>query len=129
MERAAFYDALAPGPNRLKGFVMQLSGSPGDAAARIRENALCKGTFSSLCMPEIEQPMQKYEASANVEERTRLLNEIQAYLLDNYLIIPVARQALLHVLGPRIANQAESIEGAIPQYVYIGPYEEIEVKD
>jgi peptide/nickel transport system substrate-binding protein len=129
MERAAFYDALAPGPNRLKGFVIQLSGSPGDAAARIRENALCKGAFSSICMPEIEEPMKKYEASSNVEERTKLLNDVQTYLLDNYLIIPILRQALLNVLGPRIANKAEDIEGAIPQYVYLGPYEDLEIKD
>jgi peptide/nickel transport system substrate-binding protein len=129
MERAAFYEALAPGANRLKGFVIQLSGSPGDAAARIRENALCKGTFSGICMPEIEQPMQKYEASTNVEERTKILNEVQTHLLDQYLIIPVLRQALINCLGPRIANKAEDIEGAIPQYVYIGPYEDIELKD
>jgi len=129
MERAAFYDALAPGPNRIKGFVIQLSGSPGDAAARIRENALCKGGFSGICMPEIEEPMKKYEASANPEERTKLLNDIQAYLLDNYLIIPVVRQSLMHVLGPRIANKSEEVEGAIPQYVYLGPYEDLQVKD
>jgi peptide/nickel transport system substrate-binding protein len=129
MERAAFYDALAPGPNRLKGFVIQLSGSPGDAAARIRENALCKGAFSSLCMPEIEQQMQKYETSSNPDERTKILNEVQTSLLDNYFIIPILRQALLNVLGPRIANKTEEVEGAIPQYVYLGPYEDLEVKD
>jgi peptide/nickel transport system substrate-binding protein len=129
MERAAFYDALAPGPNRLKGFIIALSGSPGDAAARIRENALCKGAFSGICLPDVEQPMQKYEASSNPEERTKLLNDIQTYLLDNYLLIPILRQALLNVLGPRIANKAEDIEGAIPQYVYLGPYEDVEIKD
>jgi peptide/nickel transport system substrate-binding protein len=128
MERAAFYDALRPGDTRLKGLVIQLSGSPGDAAARIRENALCKGTFSSLCMPEIEEPMAKYEASTNVEERTKILNEIQANLLDQYYIIPVLRQAFINCLGPRIANKAEDIEGAIPQYVYLGPYEDVELK-
>ena len=42
---------------------------------------------------------------------------------------PVVRQALIHCLGPRIANKPEEIEGAIPQYVYIGPYEDIELKD
>jgi len=73
--------------------------------------------------------MKKYEASANIEERTKLLNDIQAYLLDNYLIIPVLRQSLMHVLGPRIANKSEEVEGAIPQYVYLGPYEDLQVKD
>jgi peptide/nickel transport system substrate-binding protein len=129
MERAAFYDALAPGPNKLKGLVIQLSGAPGDAASRVRENALCKGTFSSLCLPEIEEPMMKYDSSTNPEERTKLLNDVQAYLLDNYLIIPVLRQAFTNVLGPRIANKAEDIEGAIPQYVYLGPYEDVELKE
>ena len=33
-EERAFYDALAPGPNKLKGLVIQLSGAPGDAASR-----------------------------------------------------------------------------------------------
>ena len=129
MERAAFYDALKPGPDRLKGLIIQLSGSPGDAAARIRENALCSGTFSGICMPEVEEPMKKYEASVDPQERTKLLNDIQAYLLDNYFIIPVLRQAFINCLGPRIENKAEDIEGAIPQYVYLGPYEDVELKD
>jgi len=129
MERGAFYDALAPGDNRLKGFVMQLSGSPGDAAARVRENALCKGTFSGLCIPDIETRMQKYDSSADPAERKRLLDETQNYILDNYLIIPILRQALIHAIGPRITNKVEEVEGAIPQYVYMGPWEDVAVKD
>jgi ABC-type transport system substrate-binding protein len=112
MERAAFYDRLAPGPDRLTGLVLVLSGAPGDAAARIRESAVCGGAFSGLCLPEID-------------ERQTLLNELQAYLLDKYFMIPTVRLAMLNCLGPRIANKAEEIMGAIPQYVYVGPYEEI----
>jgi peptide/nickel transport system substrate-binding protein len=129
MERGAFYEALAPGEKRLKGLVMQLSGSPGDAAARVRENALCKGTFSGLCIPDIETRMQKYDASSDLAERKKLLDETQNYILDNYLIIPVLRQALIHAIGPRIANKVEDIEGAIPQFVYMGPWEDVELKD
>jgi peptide/nickel transport system substrate-binding protein len=125
MERAAFYDRLAPGPSRLTGLLLVLSGAPGDAAARIRESAVCNGTFSGLCLPEIDGRMQRYEASADPAERQTLLNEIQTYLLDNYLMIPTVRLAMFNCLGPRIANKAEEIMGAIPQYVYIGPYEEI----
>jgi peptide/nickel transport system substrate-binding protein len=129
MERAAFYEALAPGEKHVKGFVMQLSGSPGDAAARVRENTLCKGTFSSLCMPEIEEPMKKYDSSTDQAERKKLLDQVQNYLLDQYLIIPVLRQALPHAVGPRIANDIKDIEGAIPQYVYLGPYEDLTLKE
>ena len=55
--------------------------------------------------------MKKYEASTDTQERTKLLNDIQAYLLDNYFIIPALRQAFINCLGPRIANKAEDIEG------------------
>ena len=127
LERAAFYERLAPGPNRQKGLIMPLSGSPGDAAGRIRESATCKGTFSSLCEPEIEKRMQAYEDSTNPQERETILNDVQTYILDQYLIIPILRQAFINVLGPRIANKPEDIEGAIPQYVYLGPYEDIQL--
>jgi peptide/nickel transport system substrate-binding protein len=125
MERGAFYERLAPGPNRLKGFVMQLSGAPGDAANRVRENATCGGSFSGLCIPEITDRMQRYDASTDVQERTRLLDEVQNYLLDQYLMVPIVRQALIHGLGPRLANSVEEIEGSIPQYVYTGPWEDV----
>ena len=125
MERAAFYEQLAPGPNRLKGFVIQLSGAPGDAAARVRENATCDGVFSGICIPDVSDRMQRYDASVDPQERKKLLEEAQNYLLDNYFMVPVLRQALIHGLGPRLANTVEEIEGSIPQYVYTGPYEDI----
>jgi len=127
MERAAFYEKLAPGPNHVKGFAMPLSGAPGDAAGRIRETALCKGAFSSLCIPEIEEKMTRYDSSTDPAERKKLLDEVQVTLLDNYYIIPVLRQAFINLLGPRIANKPEEVEGAIPQYVYLGPYEDIQL--
>ena len=129
MERGAFYEQLAPGPNRLKGFVLQLSGEPGDAAARLRENATCDGTFSGLCVPDANDRMTKYDASVDPAERKQLLEEAQNYLLDNYLMLPILRQALIHALGPRIANPIEEIEGSIPQYVYTGPWEDVRLSE
>jgi ABC-type transport system substrate-binding protein len=125
MERGAFYERLAPGPNRLKGFVMQLSGAPGDAANRVRENATCNGSFSGLCIPDVNDRMQRYDASTDLQERARLLNEVQNYLLDQYLMVPILRQAFINGLGPRLANSIEEIEGSIPQYVYTGPWEDV----
>ena len=129
MERGAFYEQLAPGPNRLKGFVIQLSGEPGDAAARLRENATCDGTFSGLCVPDVNDRITKYDASTDPAERKQLLDEAQNYLLDNYLMVPVLRQALIHGIGPRLANPLEEIEGAIPQYVYTGPWEDVRLTE
>ena len=73
--------------------------------------------------------MTKYDASTNVEERKKLIDEVQAQLLDQYLIIPIQRQAFINCLGPRVANKAEEVEGSIPQYNYLGPYEDVQVKD
>ncbi|MBI3966437.1 MAG: ABC transporter substrate-binding protein [Chloroflexi bacterium] len=129
MERAIFYEKLKPGPDRLKGLVIQLSGAPGDAAARVRENVLCQGIASGVCSPEIEDRMKKYDSSANQDERKRLIEEVQTYILDNHIIVPIARQAFINAKGPRIGNKVEEIIGAIPQYVYPGPFEDIQIKE
>ena len=47
---------------------------------------------------------------------------------ENYIVVPVYRQAFINALGPRIANPWEEVIGAIPQYSYIGPYEDIRLK-
>ena len=130
MERGAFYDKLAPGPDRLKGLIIQFSGAPGDAASRIRENAVCKGAFSGLCIPEIDQRMARYDASVDLKERKQLLDEVQAYLLDQYLLVPLVRNVFTIAAGPRLdAPRLEEIIGAIPQYIWIGPWEDLKIKD
>jgi len=129
LERATFYEKLAPGPDRLKGFILQFSGAPGDAAARIRENAVCKGTFSGLCTDEVDSRMAKYDASTDPAERQRLLEEVQNYLLDNSIMLPVARNVILNAAGPRLVNTPTDVIGAIPQYPFAGPYEDIQMKD
>jgi peptide/nickel transport system substrate-binding protein len=130
MERNAFYDALAPGDKRLKGFIIQFSGAPGDAASRIRENAVCKGAFSGLCMPDVDQRMQKYDTSLDPKERQRLLDEIQTLILDQYIFVPVVRNVFTIAAGPRVDHaNLEEVMGAIPQYIWIGPWEDLKVKD
>jgi peptide/nickel transport system substrate-binding protein len=129
MERGAFYERLAPGPNRLKGFVLQFSSAPGDAASRIRENAVCGGAFSGLCLPEVDDRMKQYDASTDPKQRQQLLDEVQAYLLDQYIFVPVCRSVFVSGFGPRVVNKPEEINGAIPQYIFIGPWEDVQVKD
>ncbi len=129
MERGAFYEKLAPGPNRLKGIIWVISGAPGDAAVRIRESAVCGGAFSGLCDPQVDDRMKQYDASADPKERERLINEVQAYLLDQYIMVPVVRNVFISVFGPRAANKPDEISGAIPQYIWVGPFEDLQVKD
>ena len=58
-----------------------------------------------------------------------MLNEIKTYILENYVFVSVYRLAYANAQGPCIANQPEEIIGSIPQYVYIGPYEDIKLKE
>jgi len=130
MERAAFYDKLAPGPDRLKGLIIQFSGAPGDAASRIRENALCRGAFSGQCLPEVEEKMARYDSSIDLKERKQLLDEVQAYLLDQYVMVPLVRNVFTIAAGPRLDTpKLEEIIGSIPQYIWVGPWEDVKVKD
>jgi ABC-type transport system substrate-binding protein len=129
MDRGAFYEKMAPGPNRLKGLILMFSGAPGDAAGRIREGAGCNGSFSGLCVPEVDDRMKAFDASTDPAPRKKLLDEVQAYLLDQYIMVPLLRNVLITGFGPRVAGRLENISGAIPQYIWVGPWEDVQVKD
>lgn len=58
-----------------------------------------------------------------------LITEIQNRILDPYIFVPVYHQALISVQGPRLANKTEEIWGSIPRYTYIGPYEDVKLKE
>ena len=129
MERGAFDQKITQGPGAFNGLILNVSAASGDAAARIRAYATCGGSSSRTCVPEIDEKFQRYEASTDPQERERLLNEIQTYMYENLIFIPVYRQAYLNVVGPRIANPWEEIFGAIPQYSFLGPYEDVRLKE
>ena len=129
MERGAFFQKLTEGPDAFKGIILQYSASPGDAAARIRSYALCKGATSRTCVPEIDERMARYDASADPQEREQLIREVQEYILDTSIFVPMFRSTYLSALGPRIANYWEEVTGVIPQYVTFGPYEDIRLKE
>ena len=129
MERGAFLQKITEGPEAFRGIIMNASGAPGDAANRIRAYATCNGSSSRVCIPEIEEKFQQYEKSTDRAERERLLNEIQQNILDEHIFPPVYRLAFVNAVGPRLANNWQGIYGAIPQYVYIGPYEDLTLKE
>ena len=129
MERGAFAAKLAEGPDAFQGIILHISGNPGDAAARIRSFVICRGANSRMCHAPIDEKFVQYEASTNPQEREQLIKEIQEYILDNYILVPLYRQAAVQAQGPRVANPWDTIWGAIPQYPYIGPYEDITLKE
>ncbi len=129
MERGAFLQKITEGPEAFRGIIMNASGAPGDAANRIRAYATCNGSSSRVCIPEIDEKFARYETSTDPRERERLLNEIQQYLLDEYIFPVVYRRAFVNAVGPRLANKWDDVFGAVPQYLYIGPYEDLKLKE
>ena len=130
MERAAYTAKLAEGPGAFKGHLLiHYSASPGDAASWIRAWATCKGSSSRTCLPEIEEKFQRYEASVDPQERERLSNELQRYLVDNSIFVSIFRNALLNMQGPRIANRWDEIWGAVPGHPLFAPVEDVRLKE
>ena len=130
MERGAFSQKLGEGREAFgRGIILHYSASPGDAASRIRSYALCNGSSSRTCVPEIDEKMAQYDASANPTERERLVTEVQEYILANSIFVPIYRSAFICAIGPRIANPWQEIAGAVPQYGYFGPYEDLRIKE
>jgi ABC-type transport system substrate-binding protein len=74
--------------------------------------------------------MKRYEASLDPKEREQILNQVQNTLLDQYLMIPLVRNVFTVAAGPRLAAaKIEDIIGSIPQYIWIGPWEDLQIKD
>jgi peptide/nickel transport system substrate-binding protein len=131
MEVSAYYAALAKNqtPDRLRGIVLEYSGGAGDAAGRIDSLATCQGVRSPKCVPQIQERYQRYTASQDPQERTRLLEEMQRFTLDEHIFVPIYRGIWFQAQGPRIANDPAEIWGAIPQFQFLGPYEDIRLTE
>ena len=73
--------------------------------------------------------MKQYDASTDLKERKRLIEMVQRYMLEKYLMIPVCRNVAIWGFGQRLANKLEDVTGSVPQYPYLGPYEDLQLKD
>jgi len=59
-----------------------------------------------------------------------LVETVQKFILDQYLIVPVCRNVAIWGFGPRLANNPlETVVGSVPQYNYLGLYEDLQIKD
>jgi peptide/nickel transport system substrate-binding protein len=127
MERAAFVDALTKGVDALPGIILNISGLNGDVATRWRAFVLCEGTSSRTCMPELDAKFAEYEASTDLEERDRMMMELQTEFNDQYVFVYVYNLGLTMATGPKIGNAPEEIWFSIPQYPYVFPFEDVKL--
>jgi peptide/nickel transport system substrate-binding protein len=139
MEQPAFRAKIAEGRKGWPGhrtIVHDVSIQPGSAAATIRLQATCDAPSSVICEPYIEARWAKYEASLDPAERSQLLKEIQKYVIQEYLIVPLYINPFVHAIGPRVLPEGDAPQGqgfhrywATPQAPFPWPWEEWQVKD
>lgn len=134
MEGPAFRAQIAQGRKGYPGnrtIVQNIDPRPGGAKANISVYAVCGGSASFVCEPKIEALWAKHQASFDLEERDRLIKEIQRILIEEYYFVPIYWNPFVHAVGPRVLPAGDGIERywATLHAPYPWPWEIWEVKD
>jgi peptide/nickel transport system substrate-binding protein len=104
---------------------------PGGAKASIGVYAVCGGTASFICEPAIEERWQRHEASIDLEERDRLVKEIQRIIIQEYYFVPIYINPFVHAVGPRVLPAGDGFHRYwdTPMAGYPYPWEDWQVRD
>ena len=123
MERAAFLTAWRE--KRLKGVVMGLNGSGGNAATRLEAYVTRTGIYAHGVLPEVEDLFQRQVRELDRTKREALLHQIQRIVHDRVMHVPIYELSPIAGVGPRVEQAAV---GLIPGYPYSAPYEDVKLK-
>jgi peptide/nickel transport system substrate-binding protein len=123
LERAAFYKEYAD--KKLHGLLHTGSGAPGNAATRIESYAVTGGTYVYSSYPEIDGLFSEQVNEQNPRVRAQILNKIQQIIHERVMFVPVMEPAFLNGVGGRVGNHGL---GAIANFPYSGPYEDLTLK-
>ncbi|MGF1597110.1 MAG: ABC transporter substrate-binding protein [Acidimicrobiales bacterium] len=130
IDRGEFLAEIGAGKEgTLTGVIKNISGAGGDAFSRIRNFATCDGQASRICDPFIDERVAAYDASTDLAERQEISEEIQQYMIDELHFVYVYDLGLNHGQGPRVVEDPSTVWAQIPQYVYPGLWEDINVTD
>lgn len=110
---------------------------PGPGAMMVEKFGLCSAPGTFICDPKIEDMWKKYQANyTNVDERTKISQDIQKYVVGEFLSVPIYINSFPHAIGPRVLPEGDAPEGqgfhkywATPLSPFPFPWEEWEVKD
>jgi peptide/nickel transport system substrate-binding protein len=133
MDQPVFRSKMAQGKNGWPGgktIVHEIVVAPGNAASEIKIVATCASPASFICEPYIEERWAKHQASIDPQERSRLVREIQRYVIDEYLVVPIYINPFVHAIGPRVLPEDDSFHRywGTPQVGFPWPWEEWQVK-
>src|SRR5436853_480386 len=123
MERAAFLTAWRE--KRLKGVVMGLNGSGGNAATRLEAYVTTTGIFAYGVLPEVEDLFQRQAREIDRTKREALLHQIQRILHERVMHVPIYELSPMAGVSARVEQAGV---GLIPGYPYSAPYEDLQLK-
>ena len=112
--------------------VNEISVATGPASMEVSISATCDSLGSQICEPYIEERWAKYQASVDPDERDVLIKEIQRYVIEEFLAIPIYINPFVHAVGTNVLPEGD--EGfhkywALPQTAFPWPWDEWEVKE
>jgi len=123
MERAAYLTAWRE--KRLKGVLLGLNGSGGNAATRLEAYVTATGIFAYGVLPEIEDLFQRQARELDRPKRESLLHQIQRILHDHVMYVPIYELSPMAGISARVEQAGV---GLIPGYPYSAPYEDLQLK-
>jgi peptide/nickel transport system substrate-binding protein len=113
LEGPAFRAQIAQGRKGYPGnrtVVQNIDARPGGAKAIIGVYAVCNSPSSLLCEPQIEERWAKHQASTDLAERERLVQEIQRLVVEEYYLVPIYLNPFVHAVGPRVLPEGKGVQ-------------------
>src|SRR5499427_6171825 len=89
--------------------VQAIDPRPGGAKAPIGVYAVCGGSASFICEPQVETLWTKHQASIDLVERDRLIKEIQRIIIEEYYFVPIYLNPFVHAVGPKVLPEGEAV--------------------
>jgi peptide/nickel transport system substrate-binding protein len=123
LERAAFLTAWRE--KRLKGVLMGLNGSGGNAATRLEAYVTTSGIFAYGVVPEVEDLFKRQAREIDRAKRESLLHQIQRILHERVMHVPIYELSPMAGISARVEQAGV---GLIPGYPYSAPYEDLQLK-
>jgi peptide/nickel transport system substrate-binding protein len=123
MERAAFLTAWRE--RKLKGVVVGISGTAGNAATRLEGYVTSGGNFATGVLPEVEDLFHRQAREIDGSKREALLHQIQRIIHDRVMHAPLYELGPLVGIGPRVDQAGVGLVSGFP---YSAPFEEVKLK-
>ena len=114
-----------------KTIINEISVATGPASMEIAITATCDSPASQICEPYIEERWKKFQASLDPDERDQLLADIQTYVIDEYLTVPIYINPFVHAIGTNVLPEGDGFHKywALPQTAFPWPWDEWELKE